>query len=380
MDHEPAAVVVARTHDDPRRRAALGRGLGGRAHRRQRGRGHAQSTWPATDVDIMPGVVVGAGRGADPGGHHRRAPRHHVLPGAAQGQALAPRQRDDPREGADARAHALRRLGVLRQAHARAPRGVEPAAVAGHAHLGPVPERDCHHQLRGAAGRLLALGRGRARRSAACRRSSPRPSSPATPSGCSAGARPRRACRPISRPRIAREDHAKEVKLFDLGDLFLGRYKAIYEGLYEKDRNLTVRREAWGFAFTLVSIAALYSAYAWCAVEAVRGLITLGEMTMYIMLFRQGQAAVTASLGAIGGMYEDNLYLSTLYEYLEQPVDASTRHRRQRPGSGRRRAVRRRRVPLSGLATRSRSPASTCRSSAARAWRWSARTARARPR
>jgi ATP-binding cassette subfamily B protein len=32
---------------------------------------------------------------------------------------------------------------------------------------------------------------------------------------------------------------------------------------------------------------------------------------------------VTASLGAIGGMYEDNLYLSTLYEYLEQPVERS---------------------------------------------------------
>jgi ATP-binding cassette subfamily B protein len=43
-------------------------------------------------------------------------------------------------------------------------------------------------------------------------------------------------------------------------------------------------------------------------------------MTMYLMLFRQGQAAVTASLAAIGGMYEDNLYLSTLYEYLETPV------------------------------------------------------------
>jgi ATP-binding cassette subfamily B protein len=122
---------------------------------------------------------------------------------------------------------------------------------------------------------------------------------------------------------LAREDHAKEVKLFDLGKLFLGRYKAIYEGLYEKDRTLTVRRDTWGFAFTLVSITALYSAYAWCAVEAVRGIITLGEMTMYIMLFRQGQAAVTASLGAIGGMYEDNLYLSTLYEYLEQPVEES---------------------------------------------------------
>src|SRR4051812_4100825 len=123
---------------------------------------------------------------------------------------------------------------------------------------------------------------------------------------------------------IAREDHAKEVKLFDLGGLFLGRYKAIFEGLYEKDRSLTVRRETWVFLLTLLSIASLYGAYAWCATEAVRGMITLGNMTMYIMLFRQGQAAVTASLAAVGGMYEDNLYLSTLYEYLEQPVEPNT--------------------------------------------------------
>jgi ATP-binding cassette subfamily B protein len=43
-------------------------------------------------------------------------------------------------------------------------------------------------------------------------------------------------------------------------------------------------------------------------------------MTMYVALFRQGQSAVSAILAAIGGMYEDNLYLSTLYEYLETPV------------------------------------------------------------
>jgi ATP-binding cassette subfamily B protein len=122
---------------------------------------------------------------------------------------------------------------------------------------------------------------------------------------------------------IAREDHVKEVKLFDLGKLFLGRYKSIYEGLYEKDRNLTIRREGWGLTFTMVSIAALYGAYAWCAIEAARGQISLGDMTMYIMLFRQGQAAVTASLGNVGGMYEDNLYLSTLYEYLEVEVEPS---------------------------------------------------------
>jgi ATP-binding cassette subfamily B protein len=119
---------------------------------------------------------------------------------------------------------------------------------------------------------------------------------------------------------IAREDHAKEVKLYGLGPRLLERYRDIFRRLYREDRSLTMRRDAWGFALGLIATAALYGAYAWIAVTAVRRVITLGQMTMYIALFRQGQAAVSAMLAAVGGMYEDNLYLSTLYEYLETNV------------------------------------------------------------
>ena len=119
---------------------------------------------------------------------------------------------------------------------------------------------------------------------------------------------------------LAREDHAKEVKLFGLGARFLQRYRDIFRRLYHEDRALTVRRDAWGLGLGLIATVTLYGAYAWIAIEAVQGAITLGEMTMYLMLFRQGQAAVSASLAAIGGMYEDNLYLSTLYDYLETEV------------------------------------------------------------
>ena len=118
---------------------------------------------------------------------------------------------------------------------------------------------------------------------------------------------------------VAREDHAKEVKLFGLGPLLLGRYRDIFRKLYAEDRNLTIRRDGWGLLLGLFSTAAFYGAYAWIAYATVAGRISLGEMTMYLMLFRQGQSAVSASLSAIGGMYEDNLYLSTLYEFLETP-------------------------------------------------------------
>ena len=122
---------------------------------------------------------------------------------------------------------------------------------------------------------------------------------------------------------IAREDNVKEVKLFGLGPLLLQRYRDIFKKLYSADRALAIRRDGWGFVLGLLGTVALYGAYAWIAFATVVGRITLGQMTMYLMLFRQGQSAVSAILSAIGGMYEDNLYLSTLYEYLETPAPVS---------------------------------------------------------
>ncbi|MGH8503170.1 MAG: ATP-binding cassette domain-containing protein, partial [Gammaproteobacteria bacterium] len=119
---------------------------------------------------------------------------------------------------------------------------------------------------------------------------------------------------------LAREDHAKEVKLFGLGPLLLDRYRRIFNTLYGEDRDLTIRRDTWGFFLGLLATATLYGAYAWIALAAIAGRITLGQMTMYLMLFRQGQSAVSAILSAVSGMYEDNLYLSTLYDYLETPA------------------------------------------------------------
>ena len=119
---------------------------------------------------------------------------------------------------------------------------------------------------------------------------------------------------------LAREDHAKEVKLYGLGERLLARYKAIHHRLFAQERQLAIRRDSWGFALGLLATAALYGGYCWVVVSAVRGRITIGQMTMYLLLFRQGQAAVSAALGAISGLYEDNLYLSTLYEYLDTPA------------------------------------------------------------
>ncbi|MBT8496270.1 MAG: ABC transporter ATP-binding protein/permease [Deltaproteobacteria bacterium] len=120
---------------------------------------------------------------------------------------------------------------------------------------------------------------------------------------------------------IAREDYAKEVKLLGLGDILIGRYRGIFNKLYKEDRHLVIRRESWGFGLGLISTAAFYGAYAWIVYATARGQITLGDMTMYLMVFKQGQSALSGSLSSINKMYEDNLYLSNLYEFLDEDTE-----------------------------------------------------------
>lgn len=131
---------------------------------------------------------------------------------------------------------------------------------------------------------------------------------------------------------LSREDHVKEVKLFGLGPMLLARYQGIFDRLFTEDRNLTIRRAVWGFLLGLLSTAAFYGAYGWVVLATVASAITLGQMTMYLLLFKQGQQAVTASLSSIGGMVEDNLYLSNLYEYLEHDTEQVRRSRQDGPG------------------------------------------------
>ncbi len=135
---------------------------------------------------------------------------------------------------------------------------------------------------------------------------------------------------------LAREDYTKEVKLFGLGPRLLDRYKAIFRKIFREDRALTIRRGWWAFGLGLVGTATLYVAFAWVVLATVSGQLSLGEMTMYILVFKQGQSAVSASLTAINGMYEDYLYLSSLYEFLELPVRPRSGgvSKGTRPGAG----------------------------------------------
>jgi len=105
--------------------------------------------------------------------------------------------------------------------------------------------------------------------------------------------------------------------------MLLDRYRTLGETFYRDDRDLAVRRARAAYLLSLIGTGAFYACYGVMAVAAAAGKLTLGKLTLYVVAFRQGQQAFQSMLTAIGGMYEDNLYMSNLFAYLAIPTGDS---------------------------------------------------------
>ncbi len=111
--------------------------------------------------------------------------------------------------------------------------------------------------------------------------------------------------------------HAKEIRLFDLGPLFVGRFRDLRRKLRGERLGIAARRSAADLVAQTSATVAIYGSFAFIAYQTVQGVITLGDLVMYFMAFQRGQGFLQEILGGLTGLYEDNLFLSNLYEFLD---------------------------------------------------------------
>lgn len=114
------------------------------------------------------------------------------------------------------------------------------------------------------------------------------------------------------------DQYAKEVKLFGIGDYFIERYRTTAATYYEVTQNLLVKRNLASFGWGSVAIIASSGTFLYVALLALRGQVSLGSLTVYIQAASQVQGAFQGILSGLQGVYENALYLTTLYELLEE--------------------------------------------------------------
>jgi ATP-binding cassette subfamily B protein len=111
--------------------------------------------------------------------------------------------------------------------------------------------------------------------------------------------------------------HAKEIRQFDLGSLFRRRFRDLRQQLRREKIGIATRRSIAELVSQASATVAVFGSYAFIAYRTVQGTITLGDLVMYYQAFQRGQGFLREMLGGLAGLYEDNLFLSNLYEFLE---------------------------------------------------------------
>lgn len=112
-------------------------------------------------------------------------------------------------------------------------------------------------------------------------------------------------------------DHAKELRLFNLGSLFQKRFRDIRQELRQTRLTLSRHRSISEFLVQGLATAAIFGTFAFIAYQAIMGSITLGGLVMYYSGFQIGLGFLQTILQNLSGLYEDNLFLTNFYRFLD---------------------------------------------------------------
>jgi ATP-binding cassette subfamily B protein len=110
---------------------------------------------------------------------------------------------------------------------------------------------------------------------------------------------------------------AAEIRLFDLGQYFQQTYQTL-RGRLRREQMQLAQQQARGrmlagtMAFLMTGIAAL-----WVLRQVVLGTMSLGDLALFYQAFNRGQSLMRAVLGNLGQIYNNSLFLSNLFEFLQ---------------------------------------------------------------
>lgn len=115
---------------------------------------------------------------------------------------------------------------------------------------------------------------------------------------------------------LTSRESAAEMRLFNLGDHFRGLFSGLRDRLRTEKVQLA-RNEAVSTAFAaLVGLASMAGALAWLGLQASRGLLSLGDLALFIQAFFQGQRMMRSLLSSAGEIYRNIMFLENLFEFL----------------------------------------------------------------
>jgi ATP-binding cassette subfamily B protein len=109
---------------------------------------------------------------------------------------------------------------------------------------------------------------------------------------------------------------SREIRLFGLGNYFISLFKQSFIKTKEEEIKIVRKRTLIELISDLVKASAVLITLLYIARETINGTLTLGQMAMFLLAFRQGMVYIKELFGSIAGLYEDSLFIGDTFEFL----------------------------------------------------------------
>jgi len=119
------------------------------------------------------------------------------------------------------------------------------------------------------------------------------------------------------RQTAASVESAKEVKIFNLNQFLLDRYRELAASFFEANKKIAVRRASVGGALATIGTIAYYVAYAYIVLRTVRGEFSIGDLAFLSGSFRRLHQMMEGLLSGFTQVAGQALYLDDIFSFFE---------------------------------------------------------------
>ncbi len=113
----------------------------------------------------------------------------------------------------------------------------------------------------------------------------------------------------------ASDETAKEMKIFNLAEFVIQRFKTLSDKFYRDNSALAVKRSGWGTLFSVLGTAGYYADYVFIIVQTINGTTTVGGLTFLAGSFRQLRGLMEGMLSRFTSVSQGAIYLNDFIDF-----------------------------------------------------------------
>ncbi len=118
---------------------------------------------------------------------------------------------------------------------------------------------------------------------------------------------------------LVNKDMVKEVRMYDLSDTFIGRFRQVFEQYYRGLCRLILGESAWQVVFGILSWAVNLLFYVLIALQVFTGGLQIGDYTLYTGAVLSVATCVTTLITTSATIYEGTLFIDNLIAFMKEP-------------------------------------------------------------